>query len=397
MTTYPLPTLGPTIDANGISIPPYADILASLQASFRSIYGADIYVEPDSQDGQFLAMLAEAINNSNQAAVAVFQSFSPSTAQGVGLSSNVKINGLRRQQASNSTAVVLLVGQAGTIITNGIVADQDQTHRWLLPASVTIPVEGEIEVTATCEDEGAIAALEDTLTLIITPTRGWQSATNPSAASVGDPVETDAELRQRQSVSTGLPAQSVMESIVGAVANLPGVSRFAGYENDSDVPDGDSIPGHSISLVVEGGDSTAIAETIANKKTPGTGTYGTTNVTVYDQYGIPNTINFFVLDVQQIYVTVEIQPLTGYVSTTEDEIKASLVAWLNSLSIGEDVYYSKLFGPASLNNSDLGQTYDITELTVGTAPTPVGVVNIPIAFNEAAGAVLANIVINVVP
>jgi hypothetical protein len=65
MATYPLATLACTIDENGISAPSYADILASLQASFQSIYGSDIYIEADSQDGQWLATIAQIINDGN--------------------------------------------------------------------------------------------------------------------------------------------------------------------------------------------------------------------------------------------------------------------------------------------------------------------------------------------
>lgn len=397
MTTYPLPTLACTISSTGITAPSYDDILASLQASFRLIYGADIYLEADSQDGQMLAVFAKGFYDCNQATIAAYNSYSPSTAQGVGLSSNVKINGLRRQDASHSTALVTLIGTAGTIISNGIIADQDQAHRWLLPASVTIPVGGSVEVTATCEEEGAINALPDTLTLIVTPTRGWQTVNNAAGATLGNPVETDAELRIRQSVSTGLPAQSVMDSIVGAVANVAGVSRYKGYENDTGAPDPNGIPAHSISLVVEGGDATAIAEVIANKKTPGTGTYGATSIVTHDAYGVPNTINFYVLETVDIYVALTIDPLDGYLSTTGDALKQAIVDWLNSLSIGEDVYYSKLFPPASLYNSELGQTYNVSELYVGLAANPVTTSNIAVDFNKAAMCALSNISLTVNP
>jgi len=90
-------------------------------------------VAPDSQDGQWLAALASAINDSNQAAVMVFQSFSPTYAQGVNLSSLVKINGLTRLVATNSTAVGNVVGVAGTVIANGSVADT-AGNIWNLPA-----------------------------------------------------------------------------------------------------------------------------------------------------------------------------------------------------------------------------------------------------------------------
>src|SRR4051794_209612 len=110
-----------TIDASGISAPTYAEILTSLQDSMRSIYGDDIYIEADSQDGQFLAILALAIKTANDASIDVYNSFRPGFAQGGGLSSVVKINGLKRLVPSNSSVVLTLIGQAGTIITNGFV------------------------------------------------------------------------------------------------------------------------------------------------------------------------------------------------------------------------------------------------------------------------------------
>src|SRR6185503_10030857 len=97
-----------------------------------------------------------------------------------------------------------------------------------------------------------------------------------------------AELRARQVVSTALPSLSVMDGTVGAVANVTGVTRFKGYENDTGSADVNGIPAHSISIVAEGGDSQEIADAIARHKTPGTGTYGTTSVTTYDAQGVPN-------------------------------------------------------------------------------------------------------------
>ena len=98
----------PTIDANGVSAPSFADILSYLQAQYRAIFGDDVYLGNDSQDGQFLGIVAKAIHDSNSALVAAYNSFSPATGQGNGLSNNVKINGLARLVASNSTVEMLL-------------------------------------------------------------------------------------------------------------------------------------------------------------------------------------------------------------------------------------------------------------------------------------------------
>lgn len=381
MTTYPLETLSAVIDETGISAPPYADILASLKASFRLIYGSDAYLEADSQDGQMLAVYARAIHDSNAAAVAVFNAYSPATAQGAGLSSVVKINGLQRNIATNSTADVTIVGTAGTVITNGLVGDSF-ANRWALPASVVIPVEGEIVVTATATSVGAVVAAPDTIVRILTPTRGWQTVTNVASATPGAPVELDAALRRRQSVSTALPAETVLSAIVAAVANLPGVQRYRPYENDTGVTDDDGIPGHSISLVVEGGDATEIAEAIASRKL-GVGTFGTTTEVVIDPSGVPVTINFFRPTDVRMLVEVDLTALPGYVSTTGDAIVAALVAYAGALDIGTDAYLNRLVAAANLAPA-LAGTYNITAVRIARHPDAATAADVEIAFNEAA-------------
>ncbi|MCV5388702.1 baseplate J/gp47 family protein, partial [Escherichia coli] len=119
---------------------------------------------------------------------------------GAALTSNVKINGIARKGATNSTVDLLLTGTAGTSITNGTVKDTNNVI-WRLPASVVVGVDGTATVTATCSNSGSVAALAGTISTINTPTRGWTSVSNPAAATVGEPAETDAELRIRQGQS----------------------------------------------------------------------------------------------------------------------------------------------------------------------------------------------------
>ena len=196
-------TTAPTVDATGIHAPTYADVLNYLQTQFRAIYGADVYLGSDSQDGQFLAILASAINDTNTVAVQVYNSFSPAKGIGEALSSNVKINGIKRAKASASTVDLRIVGQAGTTIVNGIAKDANQ-QQWALPATVVVPPAGEVTVTASSTQQGAVSAAAGTITQIGTPTLGWQSVTNPAAATPGAPVESDAALRVRQAVSVAL-------------------------------------------------------------------------------------------------------------------------------------------------------------------------------------------------
>lgn len=342
-----LTSLACTIDSTGIRAPAFEDVLFTLQSNFQSIYGSDIYIEPDSQDGQWLSVLAQMVNDGNQADVTTYNGYSPTFAQGAALSSQVKINGIRRDASSNSTAVVTLVGQVGTPINNGVVQDTNK-NLWNLPASVVIPVSGTIDVTATAQQPGAITAIPGAINAINTPTRGWQSVTNANAATPGDPVETDAQLRQRQAASTSLAALTPLQAIKAAVGNVAGVGRYEVYENQGVSTDSNGIPGHSIAVVAEGGDITTIAQTIEAKKSPGTGTFGTTSVTVTDPAGVPITINFFEMTEVPVLVQVKIVPMTGFVSTTFTLIANALVTYLTSFGIGQDSLLGKLFGAANL-------------------------------------------------
>jgi uncharacterized phage protein gp47/JayE len=378
--------VGPT----GISAPSYSDIYQSLIATFQSIYGSDIYISADSQDGQWLAALAQVINDTNQAAVTVFNSFSPIFSQGAGLSSLVKINGLQRNIPTHSQAVGNVIGVVGTTITGGVVQDSNG-QLWNLPPSVTIPIGGSVAVTVTAEKTGNLSAGVGVINKIATPQLGWQSFTNTSPATPGSPVESDATLKARQSVSVAYPAQAVIDSIVAAIANVPGVTRYQVYENSTGAVDANGAPAHCIYPVVEGGDVTAIAQAIANRKTPGGQTYGTTSIVLTTPLGLQAAINFYVLAYTPIYYAVTIKALTGYVASTGDALIAALVAFTNSLAIGEDVYVSQAQAIASLMSLGLGDTFYITIFNLGTAPAPVGTVNLAVPFNYAAQCATANI------
>lgn len=374
----------PVITATGISAPTYAEVLAFLQTQYRSIYGADVYLGSDSQDGQFLGVIALAISDANAATIAAYLSFSPATAQGAGLSSNVKINGIKRSSFSYSTCDVLTVGQAGTVITNGVAEDQEG-NKWALPASVTIPPSGQITVTATCATPGAITASSGQINKIATPTLGWHSVNNSASAAPGSPVETDSALRQRQKTSTALPSRTVLEGTIGAVANVPGVTRYAAVDNDTKVTDSNGIPGNHLALIVEGGDSTVIAEAIASKKGPGGGTFGTTSVTVLNVYGMPITISFFRPTYQAMTADVALKALPGYTSSIGASVQQAVSDYINQVEIGGGPSNSVEWADAltAANSVTGSNTFKLTSLVI-TGPGGAGAPDVPLAFNQAA-------------
>ena len=369
------------IDSTGYNFPDYPTVLSWLTQKYKDTYGEDVYLEADSQDGSFLAILAQAIYDSLSIGASVYNSQSPLFAQGVGLSTRVKINGISRQVSTNSTADLTIVGTSGTVITNGIATD-GLDQKWNLPASVTIPGGGSIVVTATAAISGAVSALAGTITKIFTPTLGWQTVTNAASATLGAPVETDAELRVRQKTSVANPSLTVFDGTKGAVANVAGVTASEGYENDTGSTDGDGIPAHSISIVAAGGDALAIADAIALHKSPGCGTYGTTSETVYDSKGMPNTINFYRPTVQVIKAQVTIAAGVGWSTDFEALIQKAVADTINAFGIGKTILITKLYAPAYLLGTPAGSTFDITSIEIAKFADALGVVNIPLLFNE---------------
>jgi uncharacterized phage protein gp47/JayE len=342
--TLPAPPVC-TVDATGIHVPAFQDILAYFVSGYQAIYGADVYLGNDSQDGELISLMATSYNDANTMAVSAYNAFSPVTAQGTGLSSVVKINGISRLIPTNSTVDLTIIGVSGTVLAGAVVSDG--TYRWDLPTTI-IPGSGLIIATATCETIGAITGTAGTITQILTPTAGWQSVSNLGDAVVGQPVELDSALTQRQAVSTMLPSVTVLDGIVGAISLITGVIAVQPYENDTAAPDSNGIPSHSIAIVVNGGDAVAIAQTIATKKSPGAGTYGTTSEVITDVNGVPHIINFFRPTEVVISVTINIHNLPGYTSTIGGNIVSSVVNYINSLGIGQSVLIGRVYVPANL-------------------------------------------------
>lgn len=385
----------PYIDASGLHIPTYTEIRDSLIEDAKTIFGQDIYLEPDSQDYQYISAVALKINDAFLVAQLAYNSRGPSTAIGTALDSVVKINGIKRKAATYSTATVTLTGIAGTSIINGVVTDK-LGYNWNLPSTVTIGAGGTVEVTATCQTSGAIIAGIGDINVIATPTYGWNAVTNNSAATVGTSVEADSQLRSRQAISTTQSSKTIFEGLVGGIAEVSGVTRYKLYENDTNTVDSIGLPAHSITAVVEGGANTAIAQAIYNRKGIGCYTNGDVTVEVADSTGRTTNIRFYRPTYVGIAATINVKALSGYTTQTTTDIKNNIVEYLNGLDIGEDLAISSLWGAALSAMPNLkAPTFSITSLTAGKTTGSQGTTDIAILFNEVTQGVVENITINV--
>jgi hypothetical protein len=168
------------------------------------------------------------------------------------------------------------------------------------------------------------------------------------------------------------------------------------YENPTAVTDVNGTPPYSMAIAVEGGDINDIANAIALRKTPGSPTYGTTSVMVFDSRGIPSVINFFELTIVPVTVGITLNALPGFTSVIETEIIDSVIAYMNSLPIGYDSYQSKLVAACQVTEPD-GLTYDVTSVRQSRDGNPLAIQDVTISYIEAATADPTTVTITVNP
>ena len=373
----------PYIDDAGLHVPTYADIRDDLIAQFKAIYGEDIYLGNDSQDYQMISAFALKTYDTMQMLQIVYNNQSTKTAVGTGLSSRVKLNGLRRKTATYSTCVLTLTGMPGTTIPAGIVEDT-QGRKWLLPENTRFDGET-LEITAQCQDLGAIEAPVGTIAKISNPQYGWLTATNKVPAVKGRPIETDEELRRRQSISTAIPSQNMVNSTIAGIASVAGVTRYKVYENDTNSTDENGIPSHSIAAVVEGGLDGAIAEQIYLRKGPGCGTYGTTTIIYTNSDGLKNEIHFFRPAYQEITVKVIVKKYATYTTAIEADIQRNITAYIERLGIGVDVTTTGILTAIAASVDDaLRPPFALQSVQLGRADGVLGIVDVIIPYNAIA-------------
>jgi len=367
--------------------------LADLKAKIQAIFGIDINLDADTLDGQAVGIFAEAISNLDQLSEDVYHSFNPQSAIGIGLSRLVQLNGIRRQAGKFSTVTLRCSGTVGTAIPAQSLAKSQSTGvTFATNVDAVIGAGGYVDVAATATVMGVLTAPINTVTKIETPIYGWQTVTNQAAAILGANEETDEQLRLRRRASTTTPAQSLVESLYGALANIVGVTQVLVLENTLDVDDGNGLPPHSIYCVVQGGAQQTILDTIFLKKSTGATLFGATSGTVTDAMGGVHTVKFGRPAAVPIYIDITLSTRPGWPSDGDVRIKNAIVAWalINQL-IGQPVIHSRLFDPI---NSVPGHSVSLLE--IGTAPAPTGVVDISIPFDQLATFDVANISVTIV-
>lgn len=191
-------------------------------------------------------------------------------------------------------------------------------------------------------DYGKVICADETISVIVTGVNGLDSVTNKISPIYGREAETDSELRQDYAEKSLLRSNTMIGSIVAELLNnVPGVMTATGYENDGDEVDKNGLLPHSIEMIVDGGDNTAVAEAILKRKSGGIHTNGDIAVDVATAEGDAVEIRFN--RPQVVYVWLRIT-VTGNDMPTDyaELIKESILNDTSSLQAGSNLLIQTL-------------------------------------------------------
>jgi len=376
-----------SIDGSGYHKESFTDVFDNLCDQVRSIFGQDIDVSEDSIDGQYLAIFAAARDSFSELLQTIYNARSPQGAVGDDLSRLCALNGVTRKKATYSRVSLEVDGTLGTLVPQGtnIQSTVDESIIFVTDEDVRLGSSLTL-IPATCTAIGSIGAAPNTLTKIVNPVYGLGSVTNPNSAIVGEPEETDAELRQRRLASVTLPSQGLVDGILAEILQTKDVSQAKVYQNVTDEVV-NSIPPHSIYAIVKGGENKDVAQSIYKHDT-GFGMKGDITVTLQDSQGDNKDILFSRPRDVAIYITIYIQILDGFPSDGDQKIKDNLIQYGNTLKIGQKIIQSILYTVVNTVTN-----LSIQSILIGLSTNPTDTKDISMEIDQLPSILQDNIII----
>ena len=362
-----------SFDSAGLTTKTLLELREELIEEFQDIYGDDINVDQNSPDGQQINIWAQGGVDIREIIQQVNSGFDPDQAAGRILDQRVAINGIKRNGGTFTTTpvdittdrAVNLIGlddqsdELEPTISNLYTIKDDAGTQYYLLSSISIGAAGTQELEFRAKDIGQVEIQTNTITTPVTVFAGVTGINNPSGASnIGVDEETDSSLKIRRRGATSISSIANINGLQAALSDLDGVTIAIVRENPSTSPvDADGTPIHFIWAIVDGGDETEIAETIASRKTHGAGMRGNEQVDLEYSDGRPMPIFFDRPTSQDLWIRFSLSLPGGVIDT--DSIKTSIVKNL-FWQVGADAVGSKITSYVQGLNSD----YVITAMEV---------------------------------
>lgn len=262
------------ITGQGVIVPDTSTVLSDIQQEFMEVFGNDLDLSATTPQGRLIEMLQRNRSFCIQICALVSNMLNLGRASGFVLDDLGSLFLIQRQPATHTQTAVNLTGVAGTIIPQGTRLQTEAGDIFESMFETTIGSDGTVTVEFQSKETGAIPCVVNTLNIILDRISGLETANNPSAASLGHDLESDATYRTRIKDSLNINSIAILSAIQANLENVSGVIDSYCYDNSTDssaVIDSVTVPPHSILACVEGGTDLDVAQVLYKKKTIGTG------------------------------------------------------------------------------------------------------------------------------
>lgn len=376
----------PLLDANGLTIRTQPELQVLLEDAVQEAFPDVDLVEGPEQ--QLIGVLSEELAIAWETIQAVLAA-GTTLAQGVSLDQVTALTGTTRPPATRSEITAALANlNAGITLPLGSLAavDANPDAQFRTIAEVTNGGGSPANIAVDLEslETGPVAAPSGELTVIVTPVTGWNSITNPTDADLGRDIATDIELRLLRETELAKGGTTPLDAIRADLQDIEDVTDVTVFQNVGDVVDGDGRPPHSVEAVLLGGTDQDVADGLLAAVGAGIQTFGTTDSeTALDSQGVSHLMAWSRPTVILIWLEVDVdvdgQVFDGTLGPAA--IETALIAFQAAeLGVGDDVIlaalYPSIFAIAGVE--------DVTEIRIGTSPSPSSTVNFVIDVRELA-------------
>ena len=327
------------IDTTGVILPDTKDLHDEVVEEFRSVFGNNLVVDPETPQGALIAAEVRSRESTLRAQAHIAnQIMNPNLAEGVFLDGIFAWMETGRRPASRSVLInVELTGVPGTVIPAGSRALTENRDEFVTLRTVILGNDGKAHVDFRAVEFGAIEVAPHALNRIAEGVLGWETVSNPQAATVGREAESDAAARNRRKRILAANTISTNEAIISRLYQLEGVHSLSYYENFDEVDhvvDGVTIQRKTIYVCIQGGVDIEIARAMKATKTVGAGYSGNELVEIIDEFsGQVYPVRFDRPEQINVYTRVTVRQSAGDVQSI---VREAMQAFIDGEIEGED-------------------------------------------------------------
>ena len=382
------------LDERGFIRPTYDEILQDRITQAKELFGEDIDTSERTALGKFIRLAVYDLAKAWESLELCYYARFPNTATGVNLDRLCPFAGISRNPATYAEHEITITGEPAYEVPVGFLVGTRAGVQFYLVNPITLDENGSGTGFVACVEAGEIGNVTlGSITEIINPDSFVTGIKHANIVHIGEEVESDVDLRQRFAVAIYGTGNSTAESIRGEIMRISGVTDCALVENFESSADADGRPPHSFECYVTAPESAdaAIAQAIFDKKPLGIKTHGTTTVTVLSNNGDEVNINFTHTPKLEIHVKVSIKKDDRFPTDGIEQIKSAIIAYINTLGIGESVLYTALV--AKIHG--VSGVKEITTLVLSTDGVIFSSGNVAISKAQTASADADNITVEV--